>query len=806
MRLKSVVLLAFLLAFAAASLASEVSNGYKMPPQEVIDIVDAPVMPDVEPAPGGDTLLLLERPPVPTLSDLAQPEERLAGIRINPRTNGPSRPSYYTGLQLKSIHGDGARDIRGLPRDARIRDVNWSPDGAYIAFTQVDEDGTSLWLIDVERARASQFRRVDVNAAYPGTPYAWAPDSRSLWVRSVPSGRGDPPTRSRVPSGPVIQESRGRLAPARTYQDLLENEHDERLFDHYFTSQLLSVNLRGRVSEVGEPGIIAGFSPAPDGDHLLVTRLQRPYSYTVPFFRFARTVDVWDRQGRKQYRVVDRPLAADLPIAFDAVVTGPRNIEWRADAPATLLWAQAQDGGDPRREVESREYLFTLSAPFDGEPREFMRLGDRHRGWVFGNDDTALAVERWWDERRERVWRFSPADPSAEPEMVWERSFEDRYADPGQPLMQGSGTGHRVLVIKDGAIFLAGRGASPEGNRPFVDRFELASGRTERLWRSESPWYEEAVAMLETDGPVVLTRREASDQPPNFRWRHLASGESGAITDFPHPMPGLRDTHREVITYEREDGVSMSATLLLPPGYEAERDGPLPTVVWAYPREFRSADAAGQLDDSPYRFNRISYWRPQFLVTQGYAVLDNATMPVIGEGNKEPNDSFIEQLVANSKAAIQAGVERGVTDRDRVALGGHSYGAFMTANVLAHSELFRAGIARSGAYNRSMTPFGFQREQRTIWDDTELYIRMSPFFHAHTLTTPLLLLHGAEDNNSGTFPMQSERLFNAMQGLGGTVRLVMLPEESHGYRARESILHMLWETIEWLDEFVKHTD
>jgi dipeptidyl aminopeptidase/acylaminoacyl peptidase len=181
-------------------------------------------------------------------------------------------------------------------------------------------------------------------------------------------------------------------------------------------------------------------------------------------------------------------------------------------------------------------------------------------------------------------------------------------------------------------------------------------------------------------------------------------------------------------------------------------------------------------------------------------------MPVVGEGEVEPNDTFVQQLVQNARAAIDAGVARGVTDPERVAIGGHSYGAFMTTNILAHSDLFRAGIARSGAYNRTLTPFGFQQEQRTLWDDADLYMAMSPFFHADGIQVPLLLIHGAEDNNPGTFPMQSERLYQALTGLGGTARLVMLPLESHGYRARESVLHMLWETVAWLDEFVKHAE
>jgi len=506
------------------------------------------------------------------------------------------------------------------------------------------------------------------------------------------------------------------------------------------------------------------------------------------------------------YQVTDRGLADDLPIAFDATVTGPRGVRWRSDADATLFWAEAQDGGDPGNEVDVRERLYLLDAPFDGEPVALMELSDRFQGVTFGDGDTAVVLERWYDNRAETRWRVAPDHPDQAADKLWERSWEDRYNDPGRPLTHRSDTGQELLYLADNSLLLAGAGASDEGDQPFLDRFDMQSKESERLWQSESPWYERIVQVIDPETPVVVTRREAVDTPPNFYWRDLASGSKGQLTHFEHPMPEHKGVSREMITYEREDGLPMSAQLYLPAGYDADNDGPLPTIVWAYPREYRSAAAAGQVQGSPYEFNRLSYWGPHFFVTQGYAVLDRATMPIVGEGEQRPNDTFIEQLVMNGKAAVQAGVDRGVTDPERVALGGHSYGAFMTANVLAHSDTFQAGIARSGAYNRSLTPFGFQREQRTIWDDTDLYINMSPFFSAHKLDTPILMIHGAEDNNSGTYPMQSERFFEALKGLGGTARLVMLPEESHGYRARESVLHMLHEQLEWMNEFVKRDD
>ena len=780
--------------------------GYQQPPQEVVDIVDAPPTPSVQPDPDRDWLAVAEEPALRTIADLAEPQERLAGIRMNPDNNGPDRPSYFVDLSLQPVSGGETVSIGGLPEEPRMRNLHWSPDGEHIAFINVEPERVALWVVDVEAREARELDGLDLNAAYPGRPFEWHPDGESLWVRKLPADQGERPEKDHVPTGPSVQESRGRTAPARTYQDLLENEHDEALFDHYFTGQMARVAIDGDFETVGEPGVISSFRPSPDGEQLLVTTLREPYSYTVPYFRFARTIDVWDNSGDRIARVADRDLADDLPIAFDATVTGPRNVQWRPDTDAELVWVETQDGGDPSTDVDVREKVYAQSAPFDEEPRKLAELEKRFANIQFADGDNALVYERWYNTREENLWHFAPDDADREQEKLWARSWEDRYNDPGSPMTRRDETGHSRLVLRDGGLLLSGDGASDEGDQPFLDWLDLETGETERLWQTRSPYYERVVAVIDETIPEVLTRREQIDEPPNFHVRNLMEDRLSEVTQFPHPMPELRDVSREMITYEREDGISMSAQLYLPPDYDADEDGPLPTVVWAYPREFRSADAAGQITGSPYRFNRISYWNPQYLVTQGYAVIDRATMPVVGEGDQEPNDTFIEQLVMNSQAAVDAGVEKGVTDPDRVALGGHSYGAFMTANVMAHSDIFNAGIARSGAYNRSLTPFGFQREQRTVFEAPELYLQMSPFFHAHKLEDPILLIHGAEDNNSGTFPMQSERFYHALQGLGGTARLVMLPEESHGYRARESVLHMTHEQLEWLNEFVRDAE
>ncbi|PAP75224.1 S9 family peptidase [Rubrivirga marina] len=795
-----------LLLTAVAVHAQDDALTYQTPAPELAALVDAPRTPAVWLSPDRATMALFARDGVPPVAELAEPELGLAGVRINPRTTGPSRAIGYTGVTLKAVTGEDERTVAGFPDGARLRSPQWSPDGAHLAVLADREDRVELWVMDAAAAQARLAFSDAVNDAAPGASFEWFPSSDGLIVRAVPADRGEAPVESTVPTGPVVQESTGEAAPARTYQDLLESPFDERLFDHYFTSALVAVPLDGAGPRAVAPeGVYTSLEVSPDGRYLLTEARQRPYSYLVPWSRFANNVEVRDLQsGAVVHTVAELPVAEQVPIAFGSVPTGPRSVGWRADAPATLVWTEAQDGGDASAEAEVRDQLYLLEAPFEGAPVAWAALPLRYSGLVWGDDDTALAIDYYWQTRQVNWYRLDPSDLDAEPETVFSYSFEDRYNDPGQPMTALNDAGHRVLLMDDGDLFLEGQGASPEGNRPFVRRFDLDTGETTELFRSEAPFYERPVDFLDVDAGLLLTQRETVTDPPNYHVRDLGSGDVRAVTAFPHPYPELADVQKETVEYTRADGVPLSATLYLPPGYDAERDGPLPTLVWAYPTEYKSADAAGQRSDSPYQFTYVSYWGAVPFVTQGYAVLDDAAFPIVGEGETEPNDSFREQLVMNAEAAIAAGVERGVVDPDRVAIGGHSYGAFMVGNLLAHSDLFRAGIARSGAYNRTLTPFGFQREERTFWDDPMLYFGMSPFMHAEKIDEPILLVHGDADNNPGTFTLQSERLYGALKGLGGTARLVLLPAESHGYRGRESLLHMLWEEDRWLDRYVKN--
>jgi dipeptidyl aminopeptidase/acylaminoacyl peptidase len=782
--------------------------GYLTPPAPIAQILDAPPTPGINLSADGRTVALLSRENMPAIAELAEPELHLAGIRMNPRINGPapSRVGWLTGITFQDV-ATGAKRRVPLPAGARIAFTRWSPDGRQMAYVSNERTGLALWVADVATGAAHRVTPADVNAAFGGAPFAWMPDSRTLVVARVPAGRGAVPAASAVPAGPLIEENAGRPTPAPTYEDLLKTPADERLFEHYFTSRLYRVPAAGGVAApLGAPGLVARVDPSPDGRYLLVTRLKRPFSFHVPANRFPTETVVLDAQGATVRKVADLPLAEEMPIAFDAVRTGPREVEWRSDAPATLAWVEAGDRGDPRVQAPVRDRVFVLDAPFTGEPRKLIELEHRFSGIEWGNDGFALVTSRWWNTRWEKRFAVDPSHPGAAPRLLSDRSYDDRYGAPGDPFTRPNASGHFVIAMTaDGrGAYLAGEGASPKGNYPFLDRMDVANGHTERVWQTKDPYFENVVAILSPDAGRLLTRRESQTDPPNLYVRTLPGDDARRITDFADPAPQFAGVQRQLITYPRKDGVMLSATLYLPAGYDARRDGPLPMFMWAYPREFRDAAAASQITDSPNRFTRPSGPSHLFLLTQGYAVLDGPAMPIIGANGAEPNDTYVDQLVASAQAAVDRVVEMGVADRDRIGVGGHSYGAFMTANLLAHSDLFRAGIARSGAYNRTLTPFGFQAEQRTYWEATGIYTTMSPFTFANQIRAPILLIHGANDDNTGTFPVQSERMYAALKGNGATVRYVVLPYETHGYRARESVMHTMAEMVNWLDRYVKH--
>ena len=793
-------LIALLLATTAA--AETPTTGYHRAPDAIAKALETPPTPAVALSPDHATLAILGRENLPSIANLSKPILRLGGYRIDPATNGQAevRVQWLNALAFKTLASGRTVEVK-LSQGTRFAAPDWSPDGSRLAFYAQGTDSLSLWV--AERDGTARVVARGLNGAF-GTPFAWMPDSRSLIAYIVPAGRGAAPAAATTPTGPVVQESAGRTSAARTYEDLLGDAHDEALFDHYFTGQLVRVGLDGVATPIGAPGLIPDFSVSPDGRYLLTERLKRPYSYLLPARFFPTEIAVSTIDGRPVRTLVDRPLADDLPVDFDAVVKGPREATWRSDAPATLVWAEALDGGNPRAKVAFHDKVMMQAAPFDAAPVELAQTPARYATTMWGDDGFAIVVDREWRSRTEHRLAVAPSRPG-QTRTLLTRNYQDQYGNPGLPIQEENAAGKPVMRFTPAhdAVYVTGEGATKAGAFPFLATLPLAGGEQTRLWTAKAPFYEPVVAMLDDKGSRILTRRESAKAAPNYYVRTVKGGGARAVTAFADPAPVFAGVSQRTITYARADGVPLSGTLYLPAGYDAKRDGPLPTLLWAYPAEFTDAKVAGQTVDQGNRFVRPRGISHLFLLTQGYAILDNPAMPIIGEGAAEANDTYVRQLRENAEAAVDAVARLGVGDRGRMAVGGHSYGAFMTANLLAHTDLFRAGIARSGAYNRTLTPFGFQAEQRTYWQATPTYTEMSPFTYADRIKEPILLIHGGADDNSGTFPIQSERMYAALKGNGATVRYVVLPNEPHGYRALESTEETLWQMTDWLDRYVK---
>ncbi|XP_052185080.1 probable glutamyl endopeptidase, chloroplastic isoform X2 [Diospyros lotus] len=817
---------------APASAANDavLGGGYRLPPPEIRDIVDAPPLPALSFSPQRDKILFLKRRSLPPLSELARPEEKLAGIRIDGKCNSRSRMSFYTGIGIHQLMSDGTlgpeKEVHGLPDGAKLNFVTWSTDGHHLSFSvRVDEEDNSssklrVWVADVETGKARPlFQSPDIylNAVFDN--FVWVNNS-SLMVCTIPLSRGDPPKKPLVPSGPKVQSNEHKnVVQVRTFQDLLKDEYDEDMFEYYATTQLVLASLDGTVKPVGPPAIYTSVDPSPDEKYLLITSIHRPYSFIVPCGRFPKKVDVWTTEGKFVRELCNLPLAEDIPIAFNSVRKGMRSINWRADKPSMLYWVETQDGGDAKADVSPRDIIYTQSTePLEGEqPRILHKLDLRYGGISWCDDSLALVYESWYKTRKIRTWVISPGSEDVNPRILFDRSSEDVYSDPGSPMLRRTPAGTYVIAkVKKGNqegiyVLLNGSGATPNGNIPFLDLFDINTGNKERIWESDKEeYYETVVALMSDDNEgeldinqlKILTSKESKTENTQYYIQSWPDKKTCKITNFPHPYPQLASLKKEMIRYERKDGVQLTATLYLPPGYDPVTDDPLPCLVWSYPGEFKSKDAAGQVRGSPNEFPGIGPTSALLWLARRFAILLGPTVPIIGEGDEEANDRYVEQLVASAEAAVAEVVRRGVAHPDKIAVGGHSYGAFMTANLLAHApHLFCCGIARSGAYNRTLTPFGFQNEDRTLWEATTTYVEMSPFMSANKIKRPILLIHGEEDNNPGTLTMQSDRFFNALKGHGSPCRLVILPFESHGYAARESIMHVLWETDRWLQKY-----
>ena len=793
-----------LLFFFSGIVSAQGGLSYQKPPKEILDLVDVKLAPYTLIDDARENIIFLYRDSYKSIDELSKEEMRLAGLRIDPKTNIGSRVTYYNEIKIQRIGSDVIVPVKGLPKTPRLSNFRWSPKQRYLAMTNTTNDGVEAWYIDIKESKAKRLTKATVNANM-GDAINWFADGKAILVKMILEDRKKLIDSSKtVPVGATISESDGKKAQNRTYQDLLKNKNDEFNFEQLARSELVKVNLGGRKSDWLAAGMYGSVELSPDGKFVLVTEYKKPFSYLVPYSRFPFTQSVYSKSGKLVETIADVPLIEDLPKGFMAVREGRRNIQWRSDKPSSLVFTEALDGGDPENKVEHRDQLSQIDAPFSGAPKPIFKSLNRLYNVIWGEEDKAIAYDYWWNNRNLKTYLFDPNDASKEATILFDRNYQDRYSDPGNIVTKRNKYGKDVVDMDGDNVYLLGDGFSEKGQFPFIDKLNIVSKESERLYQSKFENKVEDIRDFDSKTQQALVRIESKSEYPNYYFRDLASESLSPLTQFENPFKSIQNVKKEVIKYKREDGLELSATLYLPLDFEKGKKYPM--ILWAYPREFKDKRSAGQNTQNPNEFTYPYYGSPIYWITKGYVVLDDAAFPIVGEGDVEPNDTFRTQLVANAKAAIDAVDARGIIDRKRVGVGGHSYGAFMVANLLSHSDLFAAGIARSGAYNRTLTPFGFQSEERNYWEAPEVYYTMSPFMHADKMKTPLLLIHGEADNNSGTYPLQSERYFNALKGLGAIARLVMLPKESHGYRAKESILHMLWEQDQWLDKYVKNKE
>jgi dipeptidyl aminopeptidase/acylaminoacyl peptidase len=717
--------------------------------------------------------------------------------------NRISLKNAAAGLTFYKV-ADGTQVRAKLPADVQLGTVRWSNKGDRVACVVFAKGGADLWIVEAATGNA---RRLEGVKMYPiANVLDWSNDDASLFTALVVNDAGKLPEVSEVPDGPAVRKSAGRATPQRTSRDVLRTTDDQARFQFIVTCQLAWVPVDGSaVKKLGEPVALDRCEMSPDERYVRVNRFVLPAPLGFPSYLFPYKVELWPTAGGAPIAIGDVPLNDRSAVASVSPL-GPHDYTFAPDG-QSLWFASWEDKPGANAQAAVRDTslpppgvdkIFKLSAPFTGTAMEVARSEFPIQGTVFTADGAKLLVAEAYEPRRvERESWLDAKQPSKLNALVY-RSTEGVYDDPGRLAMKSDRHADVAWVTADGKSFYRmGDGFEADGQRPFLDRCAFAGGKSTRLFQSDLKRLEAPVTVLTPDAKRFITLAQTATEPPNWFARKAGDKKATQVSAFKNPLEALSRATRQQFTFKRDDGVVLNAEVVLPADWKPGSP-PLPTLFWIYPNDYRSAAAASQNRTSPNRFPSQSPLNPEVLVTQGYAVV-KPDLAIVGT-----NDQYVAELQRSAKAAVDECVKRGFTDRDRIAVAGHSYGAFSTVNCLAHTKLFRAGWASDGAYNRTLTPFTFQAETRNLWEAKDTYLGMSPFLYANQIDAPLLLMHNQDDTNVGTNPIQSQRLFEALNGLGKTAQLVEYPYEDHGPAAKETVLDYWARALDWIDRYVKN--